>query len=140
MNTESRQYSAFKLGRLQIFIEQMAKAAFLRSQIVNVVFARLGYQRYLLDDRYAVDLKAIDLLGIVGQYAYISQSEIAAYLSANSVVSLVGTETQLRGWRQRCRGLAPEVCKRGVCLTSRCRDLPAVDKLERPDRFSLSFS
>ena len=71
----------------------MTKAAFLCPQIVNVVLARLGHQRYLLDYRYAVDFKAINLLGVVGQYAYISQSEVTADLSANSVVSLVGTET-----------------------------------------------
>ena len=73
----------------------MAKPAFLRSQIGNVVLARLGYQWYLLDDRYAIHLEATDLLGIVGQYAYRVQSEVAADLSANAIIPLVNTETEL---------------------------------------------
>lgn len=71
----------------------MAKAAFFRSQIVNIVLARLGYQRYLLGNRYTIDLKTTNLLGVVGQYAYVSQSEVAADLSANAIVSLVSAET-----------------------------------------------
>ena len=74
----------------------MAKPAFLRSQIVNVVLARLGYERYLLDDRYAIDLKATDLLWVVGQYAYFLQSEVAADFGANTIISLVNTETELQ--------------------------------------------
>jgi hypothetical protein len=44
----------------------MTKAIFFCSQIVDIMLAGFGSKRDLLNDFYAVNLKAADLLGIIG--------------------------------------------------------------------------
>lgn len=80
---------------LEVFVEEVAEAVFFGSEIIDVVFCGFGPERYLLDDLYAVDFEATYLFGIIGQYAYVSQSEVAEDLCTDSVIAFVGGEAEL---------------------------------------------
>ena len=67
----------------------MTETVFFCSQIVNVMLAGFGSQRDLLNNFYTINLKAANLLGIVGQYFYFPQSQVATDLSTNPIVAFV---------------------------------------------------
>ena len=58
--------------------------------------ARFGSEGYLLDNLDAIHLKPADFLGIVRQYAYVPQTQVAANLGPDSVIALVRGKPELQ--------------------------------------------
>ena len=67
----------------------MAETAFFRSQVVDIMLARLCPQGQLLNNLYTINLKAFYFLWIISQYAYLLKAQITTDLSTDSIVSFV---------------------------------------------------
>ena len=61
----------------------------LGAQVIDIVFARLGLQRYLLGNLDSVNLKPTDLLRVVRQDLHLPKAQISTDLRPDPIVATV---------------------------------------------------
>ena len=68
----------------------MAEAVFFSAEVIDIVRGGFGQEGDLLDDFDAIDLKAGDFFGIVGEDFDLFEAEVAEDLGADTVVAFIG--------------------------------------------------